>query len=195
MPIKDGREYRSFQMDAKPADDGGYEVEGYATTFGTAYELYDGYYERIDEHALDDADMSDVIFQLNHKDAPLARLRNRTLEISIDQHGMKVRADLGGSQAGRDLHEAIKNGLVDRMSWGFTVAPDGWEYDPDTRTSTITKVKKVYDVSAVSIPANGGTEIHARSYIDGVIDAERRESAQREDEQERERIRATLEIY
>ncbi len=194
MPIKDGREYRSFQMEAKPAD-GGYEVEGYATTFGTAYELWEDFYERIDEHALDDADMSDVIFQLNHEGAPLARLRNRTLEISLDQHGMKVRADLGGSQAGRDLHEAIKSGLVDRMSWGFTIEPDGWEYDPDTRTSTITKVRKVYDVSAVSIPANDGTDIHARSYIDGVIDAERRESAQREDEQERERIRAALEIY
>lgn len=195
MPIKDGREYRSFQMEAKPADGGGYEVEGYATTFGTAYELWEDFYERVDEHALDDADMSDVIFQLNHEGAPLARLRNRTLEISLDQHGMKVRADLGGSQAGRDLHEAIKSGLVDRMSWGFTLEPDGWEYDPDTRTATITKVRKVYDVSAVSIPANDGTDVHARSYIDGVIDAERRESAQREDEQERARIRAALEIY
>ncbi len=194
MPIKEGREYRSFQMNAA-GDDGEYEVEGYATTFGTAYELFDGYYERIDAHALDDADMSDVIFQLNHQGAPFARKRNGTLEVDCDAHGLKVRAKLLGSQGGRELHESIKNGLVDRMSWGFSVAPDGWEYDPDTRTSTITKVTKVYDVSAVSIPANDGTEIHARSYFDGVIESERRESAQREDEQERERIRAALEIY
>lgn len=194
MPIKDGREYRSFQMEAKPEDES-YEVEGYAVTFGTAYELFDGYYERIDEHALDDADMSDVIFQMNHQGAPLARLRNRTLEVSCDNHGMRIKADLGGSQAGRELHEAIKSGLIDRMSWGFTIADDGWEYDPATKTSTIKRVKKVYDVSAVSRPANDGTEIHARSYIDGVIDAERRESAQREEEQERERIRAALAIY
>jgi uncharacterized protein len=195
MPIRDGREYRSFQLDTSAEDDNGYTVEGYATTFGTAYEMGRGYFERIDPHALDDADMSDIIFQLNHQGTVLARQRNRTLEVECDQHGIRVRADLGGSQAGRDLHESIKNGLIDRMSWGFTVADDGWEYDADTRTSTITKVVKVYDVSAVSIPANDGTEIHARSYLDGVIENERRESAQREEQQERERIRATLEIY
>ena len=195
MPIRDGREYRSFQLDASAEDDNGYTVEGYATTFGTAYEMGRGYFERIDPHALDDADMSDIIFQLNHQGTVLARQRNRTLEVECDQHGIRVRADLGGSQAGRDLHESIKNGLIDRMSWGFTVADDGWEYDAETRTSTITKVVKVYDVSAVSIPANDGTEIHARSYLDGVIENERRESAQREEKQERERIRAALEIY
>ena len=193
MPVKDGREYRSFQLDA-PSEEG-YAVEGYATTFGAAYEMGQGYFERVDPHALDGADMSDVIFQLNHQGAVLARQRNRTLTVECDQHGLKVRADLGGSQAGRELHESIKNGLIDRMSWGFMVADDGWEFDQATRTSTITKVTKVFDVSAVSIPANDGTEIHARSYLDGVIENERKELAQREEQQERERIRAALEIY
>lgn len=194
MPVKDGREYRSFELSAEQP--GGCVVEGYATTFGDAYELYDGVYERIDPHALDGADMSDVVFQLNHSGVVMARQRNGTLKLDVDPHGLHIRADISGCQDGRNLNEAIKNGLIDRMSWGFTVPDDGWEYDVDTRTSTIKKVSKVFDVSAVSIPANQGTEIHARSYIDGVIEGERQELAQREQEkQERERIAAALAIY
>lgn len=192
MPVKDGREYRSFELSANQPE--GCVVEGYATTFGSAYELYtvggETYYERIDPHALDEADMSDVIFQLNHTGIVMARKRNGTLEIDIDPHGLHVRADISGCQDGRNLKEAIDNGLIDRMSWGFMIADDGWEYDRNTRTSTITKVSKVFDVSAVSIPANQGTEIHARSYLDGAIEKERMEHAQRKNE--RERIAAFL---
>lgn len=193
MPVKDSRQYRSFELSEGEAD--GCVVEGYATTFGDAYDMGFGYYERIDPHALDGADMSDVIFQLNHEGIVMARQSNGTLEIEADQRGLHIRADLSGCQAGRDTVEAIKNKLITKMSWGFMVAEDGWEYDPDTRTSTVTKVDKVFDVSAVSIPANPGTEIHTRSYLDGVIEAERRESAQREEQDERERICAALAIY
>lgn len=194
MPKVNGREYRSFELAVGAEKEKGI-VEGYATTFGDAYDMGGGYYERIDPHALDGADMSDVIFQLNHEGPVLARLRNKTLSLECDPHGLKVRADLNGSQPGRELLESIQNGLIDRMSWGFTVADDGWQYDPDTRTSTISKVEKVFDVSAVSIPANDGTEIHARSYLDGVIESERKEIAQRKEKQERERILASLAIY
>lgn len=195
MPFKDGREYRSFALMQPVPDGGGFIVEGYATTFDDPYEFGRGVREAICSKALDGADMSDVIFQLNHEGAVLARLRNGTMLLERDAHGLKVRADLGGSQTGRELYEAIKNGLVDRMSWGFTVAPGGWRYDEATRTSYVEKIEKVFDVSAVSIPANEGTEIHARSYIDGVIEAEGREAAQRKAEQEeRARVAAFLEI-
>lgn len=195
MPFKDGREYRSFELMQPVSDGDGYVVEGYATTFDVPYDLGRDLKEVIRSCALDGADMSDVIFQLNHGGSVLARLRNNTMLLERDDHGLKVWADLGGSQQGRELHEAIKNGLIDRMSWGFTVAPDGWRYDEATHTSYIEKIEKVFDVSAVSIPANGGTEIHARSYIDGVIEAEGRESAQRRAEQEeRTRVAAFLEI-
>lgn len=194
MPFKDGREYRSFEL-MQPVSDGGYVVEGYATTFDDPYDFGRGTKEVIESGALDGADMSDVIFQVNHEGLVLARLRNGTMLLERDGHGLRVRADLGGSQQGRELHEAIKNGLVDRMSWGFAIAPGGWRYDEATRTSYISKIEKVFDVSAVSIPANEGTEIHARSYIDGVIEAEGRESAQRKAEQEeRARVAAFLEI-
>lgn len=197
MPVKEGREYRSFALmqPVSEEESGGYIVEGYATTFDDAYDFTRGTKEVIRRSALDGADMSDVIFQMNHEGSPLARLRNNTLFIECDDHGMKVRADLGGSQQGRDLYEAISNGLVDRMSWGFTIAPGGWEWDAETRTGYINQVEKVFDVSAVSIPANEGTEIHARSYIDGVIESEGQELAQREaDKRERERLAAYLSI-
>lgn len=197
MPVKEGREYRSFALMQPAEQEGGYIVEGYATTFDNPYDFTRDTKEVIRRTALDGADMSDVIFQLNHEGAPMARLRNNTMTLECDDHGLKVRADLGGSQAGRDLYEAISNGLVDRMSWGFSVSKDGWEYDHATRTSYVNKVDKVFDVSAVSIPANEGTEIHARSYIDGVIEEELQELEQREAQQEKEeraRIAAYLEI-
>lgn len=195
------REYRDFSAagfaSAEPQEGGeqSYIVEGYATTFDDAYELMPGMFEVIDRHALDGADMSDVIGQYNHDGMVLARQSNGTLAIMPDDHGLYCRMDLGGTAQGRDLHEAIKNGLVTQMSWGFTIADDGWDYDPATRTSTITKVAKVYDVSAVSIPANDGTEIKARSYLDGVIEAERQELAQREkDMDRRKRIALLMEV-
>lgn len=190
MPYKPGeREYRcfasSFQAPApeQGADGTDYMVEGYATTFGSPYDFGpEGWRESVDARALDGADMSDVIFQMNHEGSPLARLRNHSLELIRDAHGLLVRARLGGSQAGRELYEAIKNGLIDRMSWGFTVEDGGFEIDPATRTSTITRVKKVFDVSAVTFPANELTEIHARSYLDGAIEAERLEQSLRDRE-------------
>ena len=198
MPIKDGREYRSFAL-MTPVPQGeqrGYIVEGYATTFDDAYEMGFGTSEVIRASSLDGADMSDVIFNLNHGGSPMARLRNGSMTLERDAHGLKVTADLGGSPAGRDLYESIVNGLVDRMSWAFSVAEDGWEWDESTRTAYVNRIAKVFDVSAVSIPANEGTEIHARSYMDGVIEQEnkRQELAQRKAMQERARIAAFLEI-
>lgn len=192
MPYKPGeREYRSIldSFHAVELDDGGepsYMVEGYATTFDVPYDFGgDGAKECISSRALDGADMSDVIFQINHEGAPLARLRNKSLELIRDAHGLLIRARLNGSQAARDAYEAIKSGLIDRMSWGFTVPNDGWEWDRSTRTATVTRILKVYDVSAVSFPANEGTEIHARSYLDGVIEEEKQELLRRDTEARR----------
>ena len=187
MPVKEGREYRTFSASEFTAtqEEESFIVEGYATTFDTPYDFgFTGLKEQIDRHALDDADMSDVIFQFDHKGRVLARQRNNTLAVMPDDHGLYVRADLSGSEQGRQLWEEISNGLVDRMSWGFIVPDDGWNYDTDSRTSTIKKVTKVFDVSAVSIPANQDTEIKVRSYIDGVIeDMERQELSQRQSEE------------
>ena len=196
MPYRPGmREYRTFRLGAVP-DEGGsaYVVEGYATTFDVPYDFGpDGARECISSRALDGADMSDVIFQLNHEGPVMARLRNGTLRLERDDHGLRVTADLSGSKYGRDLYEAIANGLIDRMSWAFTIDEGGWEWDADSRTSTITRVRKVYAVSAVSIPADEDTEIHARSYLDGVIEAEEREALLR-DRERRARLAAAIRL-
>jgi HK97 family phage prohead protease len=154
-----------------------YYVEGFATTFDDPYLLYeyDGikYYEAIERNALDGADLSDVIMQYDHGGKVLARQSNKTLGLEATDKGLFIFADLSKSQAAKDMYEEISNRLVTKMSWAFTVAED--KYNKDTRTRTITKIKKVYDVSAVSIPANGDTEISARSYLDGVIEIEKQE--------------------
>ena len=156
-------------------------MEGYAATFEpyTLWE-FDGvkYFETIDRHAFDTADMSDIIFQYDHEGKVLARKSNNTLIVEADNNGLFICADLGKSQASKEMYEEIKSGLVTRMSWAFTVEEES--YNSETRTRTILKVKKVYDVSAVSIPANDDTEISARSYAKGVFEVEKQEMQERE---------------
>lgn len=157
-------------------------VEGYATTFNDPYCLYeyDGnkYFEVIDRGALEGADISDVIMQYNHDGKVFARQSNDTLGISADEKGLFIFADLSKSNAARDMYDEIKSGLITRMSWAFTIGAQA--YDRDTRTRTIQRIKKVYDVSAVSYPANPETEISARSFFNGLIEGEKQELLKRE---------------
>lgn len=161
--------------------DSDFYVEGFATTFDKPYLMFeiDGvkYYEKIARDALNGADMSDVIFQYNHAGKVLARISNNTLGLEAVEHGLLTFADLSKSRAAKDMYEEISSGLITKMSWAFVTQEDS--YDRATHTRTILKVKKVYDVSAVSIPANADTDISARSYFDGVIEREQKERLQR----------------
>lgn len=192
--IKNDREYRmvmlpdmQFRIAEQEDEEQRYIVEGYATTYDDPYTLYsfDGvdYKEEISRDALAGADMSDVIFLYDHEGMVFARQSNGTLELSSDEKGLHVRADLGSTEASREMFESIKAGLVTQMSWAFSINADA--YDERTHTRTITSVKKVYDVSAVSIPANPATDISARSYFDGVIEEERRRERERAEKVER----------
>lgn len=192
--LENGREYRAMVMEVR-AVDGTEEnmiVEGYATTFNQPYLLYDGRYYKVIEQiaptAFTECDMSDVIMQYDHAGRVFARTRNSTLTLTVDAIGLKVTADLSGTDIGRQLYQEIKGGYTDKMSFGFVVAEDqrtsvvDHETDVETVTRTITKIKKLYDVSAVSIPANDMTSISARRFADGVIDeikAERLERAKK----------------
>ena len=181
MPIVNNREYRSMVFEVRSADteDEQMIVEGYATRFNTPYQLYawDGYEvnEQIDAHAFDDCDMTDTIMQYDHQGRVFARVSNKTLQLEVDQIGLKVTADLGGTEEGRKLYEEIKGGYTTKMSFGFVVKTDerkseyDHEYNKTVVLRTITAISKLYDVSAVSIPANDATEISARSFSDGVI--------------------------
>lgn len=170
MTLKKGREYRQLQdFSLVPREEGSeeYRVKGTAVVFDTPTVLweYDGvkYSEIIDRHAFDDCDMSDVIMNYNHGGKVVARLRNKTLKLNITERGVEIEAELSGTQAGRELYEEIDGGYIDKMSFSFSVREE--KYDSVTHTRTITKVKKLYDVSAVDMPAYEETSISARSFF------------------------------
>ena len=198
MPMKSDREYRNIQvqdLETRSAEDGGMFVEGYATTFNQPYRLCGDEQitvnEQIDRGALAETDMSDVIMQYDHQGRVFARMSNGTLQLSQDDHGLQILADLGGTEIGRQLFEEIRGGYTNKMSFGFTVPEGG---DVRTRSKgedghitilrTITKIGKLYDVSAVSLPANDATEISSRTISDGLI-AEAQEELRAEEERQR----------
>ena len=155
-------------------------VAGYATTFNRPYVLLekkdsDSLYivrEQIAPGAFNGTDLSNVIMQYDHKGNIFARTSNKTLIVKPDKYGLFIRANLGGTKLGRQIYEEIKGGYITKMSFGFKVGKDTYERieETDEKTGfvtinvlrTILSISKLYDVSAVSIPANDGTEINAR---------------------------------
>lgn len=200
--IKAGTQYRSLVLEIRDTDNDEMVVEGYATTFNQPYELYRDselvINEQVDQRAFDDANVGDVIFQMNHEGRVYARTRNNTLEITPDEKGLFIKADLSGTEEGRKLYEEIKGGYLDRMSFGFTVAEDRTEKtaeNPRTYLRTITKIGRLFDVSAVSIPANDFTEISARSYVDGILDKEKADALAAEQRRRQiQKIRILMEV-
>ena len=189
MPMKSNREYRNMMIRAlDPGEEQTEEkrVEGYATTFDEPYVLYEDdwivFREQVSPSAFDNADMNDVIMQYDHQGRVFARISNGTLEVSPDEKGLLINADLGGTELGRQLFDEIRGGYTDKMSFGFTVESDE-ELRSDLEDGrrdilrTITGIARLYDVSAVSIPANDGTSIgvSTRSKIDGAIEEVRAE--------------------
>ena len=201
--MKDNREYRSMDLRALPTEEGEekrYIVEGYASTF-EPYVLYtvDGvdYKERIEPTAFDEADLSDVVFRLEHQGRVYARTSAGTVELWHDEHGLGQRTDLGRTQRARDVFADIEAGNYPKMSFAFTVADGGDDYDRATHTRPISKIAKVYDVSPVSFPANPGTQlsVSTRAYFDGVIEAERAERLEAEErERKKKLIKLLLEV-
>lgn len=211
--LKENRSYRNTQAFEIRIDQDAPDrkiVRGYATTFNEPYELcqfinWEGYrvkfLEQVAPEAFDECDMSDVIMQYNHEGRVFARTSNQTLSLRVDAHGLLTEADLGGTEIGRDLYEEIEGGYTNRMSFGFTVSKDTRTEDRDeetkilTITRTITGISKLWDVSAVSIPANDGTEISARSWCDGEI-ARLTEEVRKAEEtrKQKQRIRILTEV-
>ena len=191
MAIKKDREYRN-QGQFEVAED--FMVEGYASTF-ERYEMMeiDGekYYEQIDRHAFDEADMSDVVFLRDHAGRVLARTKNNLVELSVDDHGLHQRTNLGSTGASKEMYEDIQTGNYSQMSFSFVVAED--HYDKSTKTRMIDKISKLYDISAVAFPANPYTEIglSARDYFNGVIEMEK---AERLEAEKRDRARKALQL-
>jgi len=174
MITKD-RYYRPFEVRLSDEE---MRVEGYAAIFDaeTVMYEYDGiqYKEVIDRNAFNGTQMQDVVMNYNHSGKPVARTKNGTLQLIIDDIGLRVSADLGGTQEARNLYEEIKAGYIDKMSFAFTVNAD--EYNRDTHTRRITGIKRLYDVAAVDIPAYDTTSIQARSFFEAEAEKERAEA-------------------
>ena len=184
MAVKNDREYRDMTMEVRTAEeveipDERKIVTGYASTFNEPYTLYEDenwrFKEVVDARAFDNTDMSDTIMQFDHSGRVFARISNNTLKVTPDERGLLIEADLGGTELGRQLYEEIRGGYTNKMSFGFTV--DGDEMldtkDVDGKAltvRTITSVRKLYDVSAVSLPANDATSISVRNLTDGEIE-------------------------
>ena len=201
MPAKSDREYRNMVLEVRKDEENERNiVVGYASTFDEPYTLYeDGdwrFDEVVDANAFANTDMSDVIMQYDHEGRVFARISNNTLTVTPDERGLLIEADLGGTELGRQLYEEIRGGYTNKMSFGFTV--DGEEItdrkQPDGSVITerrITSVRKLYDVSAVSLPANDATSISVRSLTDGEI---KRIQAERLEAEKMELARRRLEV-
>ena len=195
MAVKNDREYRDMTMEIRSAETEDVEqeerkiVRGYASTFNEPYTLYENddwrFDEVVDSKAFDNTDMSDVIMQYDHEGRVFARMSNNTLTVIPDEKGLLIEADLGGTELGRQLYEEIRGGYTTKMSFGFIVdgeevrdmkAPDG----KALTVRTITSVRKLYDVSAVSLPANDATSISVRTLTDGEIERIRAERLEAE---------------
>ena len=159
-----------FQIEQRD-DEGKLIIEGYAAVYDSETLIGGenwGFYERIERGAFDEANMKDVPLKYNHDDAVpiLARTRNKSLVLTPDEHGLHVRAELLDTTDGIDMYKRIKAGLIDKMSFAFTVAKDGDEYKSEagkTPHRTINRFSRIYDVSVVDTPAYDDTEIYARS--------------------------------
>ena len=184
------REYRNMAYEIR--EDGAepsFLVEGYASTF-EPYKLLEidgeSYYERIEPNAFDEADMSDVVYRVDHEGKVYARTSGGTIMLNTDEHGLHQVTDLSRTKAGREHFEEICAGNYPQMSFAFTVAED--HYDAEAHTRIIDRIGKVFDISAVSFPANPTTELYVRDYFNGVIEAEKAAEAERlQAEEERRR--------
>jgi HK97 family phage prohead protease len=173
MITKD-RQYRNFEYEVKEE---GMIVEGMPIVFDSPTVMFEmegiKYYEVVDRNALRNADMSDVVFVENHSGTPGARTKNKTLELSMNDSAMYIRADLSKSSKGPAMYSDIKSGTYDKMSFSFTVRKDS--YDKQTRTRTILEIDRLFDVSCVTFPAYSQTTISARSFFEAEVEKERME--------------------
>ena len=166
--MKNDKEMRNVEFRATE-EEGKMILEGHPVIFNQETLIGDpewGWYEVIDKKALDDADLSDVPLKYNHGDAKgiLARTRNGSLKLTIDNKGLKMRAELIDTTDNVDIYKCVKSGLLDKMSFAFNVIEDNVEQKAgETPRRTITKIGRLFDVAVVDLPAYDQTSIYARS--------------------------------
>lgn len=169
--LKGSHEMRAFSMPDLAAEPDGNVVQGHAAVFDQPYDMYGCFTETIARGAFDKTDFTDVLMSINHdlSRIPLARSRNNnansTLQLQVDDMGLATRAvlDIENNGDAKALYGSIQRGDLSGMSYIFCVNDEVWEdLDGDMPKRTITDIAKVYEVSAVSMPANPATDISTR---------------------------------
>lgn len=170
MKYKPKPERRLIEIRAVDAEDGVMRIEGYAILYNQPATHQYGrrkFTETIKSGALDKTDMRDVPLRYNHNDNVIimARTRNKSLKLIREEKGLKIQADLLDIQSNRDLYKAIQEGLIDKMSFAFTVADggDSWTFGDDETRRDVNDIDKLWDVSVVDTPFYDSTSIYARS--------------------------------
>ncbi len=163
-------EQRFAEIRSVSDNDGKMILEGYAIVFNSPATYKYGereFTEVILPDALTNCDMHDVPLRYNHNDTWLiaARTRNGSLQLNTDEHGLFIRAELIDTSQNRDIYKCVQSGLIDKMSFAFTVAPDGedWKEDNKSALRTIKAIERLYDVSIVDVPFYDTTSVYARN--------------------------------
>lgn len=172
-------------------------IEGYAAKFNEEALIgteEHGFKEIIVPTALDEANMKDVPLKYNHQDnfLVLARTRNKSLKIEIDEVGLKIKATLIDTQSNRDIYKMVQNGLLEKMSFAFTVKEQTWDRSGEIPYRTILKIDRLYDVSIVDVPAYEGTSVYARSLE--LLDSETKALENERIEKQKQIIRKKIKI-
>ena len=172
-------------------------IEGYAIKFNEQTLIgteAHGFKEIIAVDALIETNMKDVPLKYNHQDnfLVIARTRNKSLELEVDEVGLKIRAELLDTQSNQDIYKMVKSGLLDKMSFAFTVKNQSWDRTGTIPIRTIQKIDRLYDVSIVDIPAYEGTSVYARSLE--LLDNDTRELENLKHEHQKEIIRKKIKI-
>lgn len=184
MPRREGMITREFEVQARETiineDSKELWLEGYAVRFDSPTVLFEmngiEYKEQIASGAFDNCKMDDVIFNYNHQGKVMARTRNHTLQLEIRGEGLFIRARVDGTEEGRKIYEEVKGGYIDKMSFAWVSREES--YDKDNHLWTVRGIKRLYDVSAVSIPAYNDTSIEARKNF--LLEADAQEKRERE---------------
>ena len=196
----------TFEVRANNNEEHGNFLEGRPIVYDSRTDL--GWYDEIiDKGALDNTDLKDVRFLVNHNTdmIPLARSRNNTvnstMQMTVDEQGMLIRVDLDteNNAEAKSLYSAVSRGDISGMSFMFTVDEDSWDdLESDHPTRTIRKIGKVFEVSAVTFPAYEATSIQARGLSDA-LDSARASldsvlAERREVERKKQKIRILAEV-
>lgn len=195
------KEIRTATLNLTDNDESKMTLEGYAIVFNQETLIGDakrGFRETIVPSALKNTSMKDVPLKYNHMDnfLVIARTTNGSLKLEVDDVGLRIRAELLDTQTNKDIYKMVQNGLLDKMSFAFTVNAQDWDRSGEIPLRKITSIERLYDVSIVDLPAYEGTSIYSRSldFVESELRAMDLEKEKERKELVRRRINLKLKI-